>query len=122
MKRTGPTKESTRELIVELDKHGKATKGDVWRELSGRLGRARRKRASVNLWRLNRLGRRFKNRIFVVPGKVLAWGEVDSALKVAAFEFSAEARKKIEGAKGEALTLQELIARKPKKSELVIVE
>jgi len=44
-----------------------------------------------------------------VPGKVLAAGSLSKPLKVAAFQFSEGALEKISLAKGEAMTLTELL-------------
>ncbi|MFH1696930.1 MAG: 50S ribosomal protein L18e [Candidatus Diapherotrites archaeon] len=122
MKRTGPTKESTRALIVELEKRGKANKEDVWGEIARRLGTSTRARIRVNLWKISALAEKknFKGKIIVVPGKVLGTGDINGAVNISAFEFSESAKKKIEAAKGKALTLRALLDAKPKKSELMI--
>ena len=46
-------------------------------------------------------------------GKVLSVGNITKKVQVAAFNFSDEARKKIEQAKGKVLTIQELIQQNP---------
>ncbi len=122
VKRTGPSKVSTRLLVVKLEKYGKKHKQDVWLDLSERLGRSRRRRAEVNLFKLSQLGAKLKEKIFVVPGKVLGEGELAAKVNVAALAFSSEAKEKIKNAKGSSMSFEELIALKPKAADLMIVE
>ena len=49
----------------------------------------------------------------VVPGKVLSVGDLTKKVEVAALTFSAEAKRKIEEAKGRTLSLQELLHENP---------
>lgn len=121
MKATGPTKVSTRKLIVALEKTGKKAKQRFWMELAETIGKPRRQAKSINLWKLSKLAKQFPNSMLVVPGKVLAAGEVEGKLSIAAFGFSAGAKEKIAAAKGKALTLEELVQAKPKASDCVII-
>ena len=121
MKATGPTKKSTRRLIVGLEKMGKKSKQGLWFTLAETLGKPRRMAKQVNLWKLSQMGKVYKNAVFVVPGKVLSAGEVEGKLDVAAFAFSKGAMDKIRAAKGRAMTLEELLETKPKASECVVV-
>ena len=50
--------------------------------------------------------------IALVPGKVLSMGALTKKLTVAAFQFSQEAREKINGV-GKAITIQELVKENP---------
>ncbi len=109
-------------VSVALEKHGKKKKENVWIALAGLLLKPGRKKTAVNLSRLQSLGKKFGEKTFVVPGKVLGTGTVTSALSVSALEFSGKARKKIAQAKGHAMGLKELIESNPKKSSLVIVK
>ncbi|MFH1224762.1 MAG: 50S ribosomal protein L18e [Candidatus Diapherotrites archaeon] len=122
MKRTGPTKESTRHTIVALDKCGKERKEDVWRTLAEMLSCSSRARASKNLWELSKLSKKAAGKFMVVPGKVLGTGDAAEGMRVAALEFSESARKKIEAAKGKAVSLGELVKEKVKKSEILIAK
>ncbi|MCR4335016.1 MAG: 50S ribosomal protein L18e [archaeon] len=115
-------KKSTKELIVSLEKHGKKTKKKIWKSLAERLAKPTRIRAKVNVDKLNKLAKKQKGKIFVVPGKVLAMGVIDMQLNVACFEYSAKAKEKIESQKGKIISLTELIESKPKESEMVIVQ
>ncbi len=121
MKATGPTKESTRKLVVALEKMGKKSKQGLWFYLAETLAKPRRLGKQVNLWKLSALSKKHKAAVFVVPGKVLSEGEVEGKLDVAAFAFSKAAADKIRAAKGRAWSMQEFIEAKPKVSECVLV-
>ncbi len=115
-------KKSTKELIVSLEKQGKKTKKNVWKSLAKRLAKPTRIRAKVNVDKLNKLAKKQKAKVFVVPGKVLSMGFIDTKIEVACFNYSEKAREKIEEQKGKVLSLSELIDAKPKESEMVIVQ
>ena len=119
--RTGPTKKSTRELIVDLEKQGKKSGKKVWKDVAARLGKPSRNLAKVNVYKLNALSKKFPGKIFVVPGKVLSSGDVDSKIGVACFTCSEKAREKIEAGKGKVMSLKELVGAKVKESSMVIV-
>ncbi len=119
--RTGPTKQSTREIIVDLDKHGKKSKKNVWRDLAERIAKPSRQRASVNVYKLSRLAKANVGKVLVVPGKVLAKGVAEVKMEVACLACSAQARSEIEKAKGKVMGMKELIASKAGADKLVIV-
>jgi len=121
MKVTGPTKLETAKTIAELEKKYRKSRNAVWLDLASRLGKPRRQRPSVNLWKLEKLSGMLENKILVVPGKVLGFGDLTKKTRVVALEFSADAKKKI-SAKGEALTLRQAAAKNLKPSEMVIVK
>jgi large subunit ribosomal protein L18e len=122
MKATGPTRKSTRELIVKLEKLGKKNKSAIWLKVSEILSKPRRNRAAINLWRLNKLAKKFPSKTFVMPGKVLGKGDVSEKIVIAALDFSAEARKKIEAAKGKALLIGDVAAAKHEKNTLQLIK
>lgn len=122
MQRTGATKLETRKEIAALEKHGKKAKQKIFLVLAEELGRVRRQRVAVNLRKLGKLAEQNKKKILVVPGKVLSLGEAVAGMEVAAFQFSGEAKKKIAGAKGKALSLMQLAESKIKPSEMVLVK
>ena len=118
--RTGPTKQGTREIIVDLDKHGKESRKSVWRDLAERVAKPSRLRASVNIYKLSKLAKANPGKILVVPGKVLAKGIADTKIDVACLACSAQARVEIAKAKGKVMSLKELIASKTGADKLVI--
>ena len=122
MKATGPTRKSTRELIVKLEKIGKKNKSAIWLKVSEILSKPRRNRASINLWRLNKLAKKFPSKTFIMPGKVLGKGDVSEKIVIAALDFSSEAKKKIEAAKGKALLIADVATAKHEKNTLQLIK
>ena len=105
----GPTRESTRQLIVALEKQARKNKAAVFKDLASYLKKPRRQRVSVDLWKLNKLALKFKDKTLVVPGKVLGYGSVTETYNLAAFDYSESARAKLEKAKVKALKLNEIL-------------
>lgn len=73
----------------------------------------------VNLSGIERYAK--ENETLVVPGVVLASGELKKSVRVAAWKFSTNARKKIEAAKGKCLAIQDLLKENPKGSGVRII-
>jgi large subunit ribosomal protein L18e len=108
---TGPTNPVLRRLIRQLRKHGKKQKARVWLELAERLEGPRRARPEVNLSQINRYAS--DRETIVVSGKVLAAGDLNHPVSVAAFKFSGAARRKIAAAGGRAMSIQQLVEQNP---------
>jgi len=114
-KRTGPTNVQMRKLIGELKK----TKSPAWKQVADRLASARRKKVIVNIGEINLYAKDGES--IVVPGIVIANGNLDKAVKIAAWRFSGAAAEKIKKANGEALTIEELVKKNPKGSKIKIM-
>ena len=69
--------------------------------------------------RINRNTKRGET--IVVPGKVLGAGRIDHPVKVAAFTFSDQARSKIWNAKGNCLSILELIKENPDGTNVKVI-
>jgi large subunit ribosomal protein L18e len=121
-KRTGPTALQTRQAIALLQKTARKEKKAIWLDIAERLQVPRRQRPAVNLWKIEKVARLFKEKDLLVPGKVLAHGQLQAKATVIAFEFSAGARKKIADAGGTALTIEEAMQKKIKPNKIVIVK
>jgi len=119
---TGPTKQETRTLIVDLEKYGKKSGKKVWKTIANNLNKSTRNRAKVNVYHLNKLAKKQKNKTFVVPGKVLATGFVDEKIEVACLDYSEKAKEKIMEQKGKIISLKELINEKTKEEKMVIIK
>jgi len=104
-----------RTLINKLQK----TKSPAWKDVAKRLGGARRRKVEVNISSINRHAK--PGETVVVPGIVLAGGEIDKAVTVAAWRFSSTAAEKIKKAKGNAITIDELLEKNPKGSKIRIM-
>ena len=109
-----------RELIRFLRRKYGEVGAKIWRDVAERLSRPRSRRAEVNVSKINRYTR--PGDVVVVPGKVLGAGRIDHPVCVAAFAFSASARRKIEAAGGECISIRELVERNPKGSGVKIME
>ena len=93
---------------------------NIWAALAEGLDKPKRRRASVNLSRINRhtqLGD-----IVAVPGKVLASGALDHPVTVAAHSFSDGARKKITQIEGRAVSLTGLLEEQVEPSKIKILK
>ena len=109
-----------RELIRFLRRKYGEIGAKIWRDVAERLERPRSRRAEVNVSKINRHTR--PGDIVLVPGKVLGAGFIDHPVQVAAFAFSASARRKIEAAGGKCLTIRELVEQNPRGSGVKIME
>ena len=117
-KRTGPTSLALKKLIIDLSKLYKKEKVKLWKRLEYELSKPTRKRREVNLYKINKYTN--EGEIALIPGKVLAKGELNKKLTVAAFRFSAEAKNKINKV-GKAVSLQELMKENPKGKKVRII-
>ena len=95
------------DTIEALKKASDETGKAIWKALAEELDRPKRRRVAVNLSRIDRHTQ--EDEVVAVPGKVLAAGDLSKPLKVAAFLFSDGASEKIRRAKGEAMSLTELL-------------
>lgn len=119
-KPTGPTNPVLRKLVRQLRAKAKEQKVSLWRDLAERLAQPRRARAEVNLSHLSRYSG--EGSTVVVPGKVLGAGKLDHPISIAAFKFSGTARRKIIGAGGKVLTLQQLLEQNPSGKSVILME
>ena len=106
--RTGPTNENLKSLLADLKDKGHKEKSPFLLRLAGDLGRSSRQRRIVNLSRINRHSR--DGETVVVPGKVLAAGELSHPVTIAAWKFSQKALDKIRKSKSKAIQIPELAA------------
>jgi large subunit ribosomal protein L18e len=106
-------------LVRLLRKSAREHKADIWRTIAEYLSKPRRKRIAVNVSRINRYTKDGDE--VVVPGKVLGAGLIMHPVKVAALDFSGQARRKIIEAGGKCLSISELIKLNPKGSNVKII-
>lgn len=119
MKRIGATNPELVNLVKTLKKAARENEASIWADLAERLAKPKRRRAVVNLSKLNSFTD--VNDTIVVPGKVLASGKLDHPIKVAAFTFSEQAKLGITRAKGKCLSIVELVKKNPKGSRIKII-
>jgi large subunit ribosomal protein L18e len=107
------------ELIRFLKKGGRENKAQIWRDIAERLAKPRSRSVVVNLSRLERYTE--KRETVVVPGKVLAAGQITHPITVAAFAFSERAAEKIGAAKGKCVSFADLVKKNPTGSKIRIL-
>ena len=98
-------------LIRFLKKRSKEKQTKLWLCLAEQLSSSKRNRIAVNISRLNRFTK--EGETVVVPGKVLGAGKADHPIEVAAFSFSDRAQSKIRKAKGNCLSIRDLMEKNP---------
>src|SRR2546427_642716 len=96
MAKSPKTNPHLQRVVRELREVSREAGSAIWRDVADRLERSRKNWSEVNLSRLSRYAA--KGEQIVVPGVVLATGEISTPLTVAAFRASGAARKKIEDA------------------------
>jgi large subunit ribosomal protein L18e len=116
MRETKTTNPQLIDLIGQLRKQKDAP---IWLDVADLLAKTRSQRVSVNLSSINRNTE--KSDVVIVPGKILASGNLDHAVTVAAFEVSGAAKTKIQAAKATYISIQELMAQNPKGSNVKII-
>jgi len=118
MKRTGSTNPLLQGLIQELKKKSIEHGVNIWKRIANDLEKPTRKRRIVNLYKINKSTK--ANETIIVAGKVLAVGDLDHAVTVAAFNFSGSAIAKINKF-GKAVSINDLIKESPKGKKIRIL-
>ena len=106
-------------LIQLLKKKSRENEAAIWRDVAMHLSKPKRERIAVNVSQINRYTK--ENEDVVVPGKVLGAGTIEHPVKVAALDFSEQARSKILGVKGKCLSITDLIKLNPKGASVKII-
>ncbi|MFH1978064.1 MAG: 50S ribosomal protein L18e [Candidatus Aenigmatarchaeota archaeon] len=104
-------------LLVDLNEKG--LKAPVWKAVAKGLNRPSRIGHEMNVQRLSKLTKA-KEKV-IVPGVVLAIGEIDKPITVAALRFTETAQKKIEKAGGHCLSIEDMMEKEPKGSGLRVL-
>jgi large subunit ribosomal protein L18e len=119
MKRTGPTNPMLRSLVIELKKRSNDQSVGLWKRIASDLEKPTRQRRIVNLASIDRYTE--ENDIVVVPGKVLGSGALSHKLTISAYQFSDQAKDKIEQSGAKIMTLLELSREKPNGKKIRIM-
>ncbi len=117
-KRTGPTNPYLKELVEKLKKKSFELNAPIWKEIARKLGGSTRKRIEVNLSKIDRHTN--SGDTVIIPGVVLASGNLTKSVNVAAWRFSPAAIKKIND-KGKILTIEDLLQENPRGSNVKII-
>jgi large subunit ribosomal protein L18e len=81
--------------------------GALWEKVHYELAIPSRIRASVNLYKINKLTKDGDN--VIVPGKVLSVGSMDHKINIAAVSYSGAARKALTDAKCNMVGIKEMV-------------
>jgi len=119
MKRTGPTNPLLKDLIGELKKRSNDHAVNLWKKIALELEKPTRQRRVVNLSRINRHTK--ENEIIIVPGKVLGTGILNHKITISAYQFSEQAKNKLEKTGARMVTLLELSKEKPNGKRIRII-
>lgn len=117
-KRTGPTNPYLKQLIGNLRKKSLELNVPIWKTIAEKLSKSTRRRTEVNLSNIER--HTTNGDVVIVPGVVLATGQLTKPVTVAAWRFSPAAIRKIKD-KGKILTIEELVQENPKGSNVKII-
>jgi large subunit ribosomal protein L18e len=101
-------------LIALLKNKSRENEAKIWREIASRLETPNRNYAEVNLSKINRYAQ--DGETIIVPGKVLGSGTLEQSVN-----FSASATSKITDAKGQCMTIEQLLRDNPKGSGVRIL-
>jgi len=116
-RKNNPELRHTIELLKQKSHENQAK---IWKDIARRLDRTSRNWPDINVSSLER--HLEKDQMVIVPGKLLGSGDVTKAFTVAAFRFSEKAKEKIRNAGGTCLSIEELIEKNPKGTDVRIME
>jgi len=102
------TKKTNKDLVDAIIL---AKKSKAWNEVAAILSGPRSRRINLNLGEISKISK--DGETIVVPGKILSQGEIDKKIKIVAFGFSENARKKIIDSKSEAVSIFNEINKNP---------
>ena len=106
-------------LISDLKAQERDNGAAIWRDIAKRLEKPKRNWAETNLSKLDRYAN--DGETIIIPGKVLAAGEISKKITVAAWSFSEAAKQAIVDAGGKAIGIRDLMAENPKGSNVRIM-
>ncbi len=106
-------------LIKRLKDASRTNGAPVWRDIAVRLEGPQRNWAEVNVGKLHLYAE--EDDVIVVPGKLLGAGELAKKLTVASYRSSGQAKEKVAKAGGTSMSIEELMAKYPKGSNVKIM-
>ena len=119
MKASFKTNPSLIALIFDLKATSRDNDSAIWRDIAVRLEKPNRNWAETNLSKIERYAK--DGETLVIPGKVLAAGNITKKVTVAAFSFSQKAKDAITESGGKAVSIRELMDANPKGSNIRIM-
>ncbi len=114
-------KTETRKLIAMLEKKSRKNRKKIWKSIAETLEKPSRNEVKVNIEKLNKLSKKDKGKIFLVPGKVLSKGILEEKITIVGVNASQRAIQKIEK-KGKFVYLKDFIEEKVSVKEIKMVK
>lgn len=111
----------TRKLVANLEKTSRKTGKNIWKDLAERIEKPKRNNTVINVEKLDNLGKKFKGKTLIVPGKILSEGIMNNKVKIVALDASTKAIEKI-NENGEFVYLKDFVDEKVNVRELVMVK
>ncbi|MCK4968116.1 MAG: 50S ribosomal protein L18e [Candidatus Aenigmarchaeota archaeon] len=111
-KKTGPTNEHTKQLIVDLYTASEKGKIKIWKDVAERIQKPSRIIPSVNLSKIEKYAK--EKEIILIPGKLLGDGILTKKVTVSSLKASKTAIEKLTACGGKYITIKELIKTNPK--------
>jgi len=115
MKRTGPTNYQLKNLLSKLE----VVDSRFWKRVAHDLKKPSRQRRKVNVYKIDKYAK--EGETVLIPGKVLSVGEINKKVDVVAWQFSEQAKSKIEQANGKVITITELFEKNPEGKKVRIL-
>lgn len=120
MAKKGPESIVSLELISFLNSAASKNKAPIWRRVALELGKSRRNRSSVNLFKLEKYAKNAKS--VIVLGSLLSVGTINSKFTVSAFKASKQAKEKIRKAGGEVISLKAMVEMNPEGTGILLLK
>ena len=105
--------------MAQLKRLSRKNKVKIWEAVAILLSKSKRSRVSINIGQIMRHSS--KGDVVAVPGTVLGSGIIENKITVGAHKFTDQAKKKVEKAGGQCLSLVELAEKHPKGSGVKIL-
>ena len=118
-KHTGPTNPLLQKLIQDLKKKSFEINSPFLMDVAEKLNKPRRQRIEVNLNHIERYTQ--KGETIVVPGVVLGYGDLTKPITISAWKFSKSALKKIREIKANAISIEALVDKNPKGTDVKLL-
>ncbi len=107
------------ETIRFLKVKARENEAEIWTDAAEQLSKARRGRAELDLNHISRASK--PDSLLLVPGKVLASGRIKHPVTIGAFQFTHDAKLKIEQAGGKCIGIKDFVGKHPKGSNVQIL-
>ncbi|MFA6048661.1 MAG: 50S ribosomal protein L18e [Candidatus Micrarchaeia archaeon] len=114
-----PENQSVIALVAFLEQQSRKNKAPIWKDVSELVSKAGRKKAGVNLYKLDKYSK--EGDTLVVPTKVLGIGSLSHKITLAALSISKPARSAVEKSGSKVLSIRAFATANPKGSKARII-